>query len=53
MNLLPIERSSKSKNDFSKMLKFMHVWEKFNKNNDSQLSCFQKALEPKKGDKGL
>ena len=49
LNLLPIERNSKSKNDFSKMIKFMHVWEKFNSNNNKSIIMFPEGTRTKSG----
>ena len=49
LNLLPIERNSKSKNDFSKMIKFMHVWEKFNSHNNKSIIMFPEGTRTKSG----
>ena len=49
LNLLPIERNSKAKNDFSKMIKFLHVWEKFNRNNKKSIIMFPEGTRTPSG----
>ena len=49
LNLLLLKRNSKSKNDFSKMVKFMHVWERFNRHNDKSIIMFPEGTRTKTG----